>query len=264
MIQKNENHNMKRLLLFLIGGCVFLTGCNPRENNAAEPSPVKTEPLLIPIPPQPLMSEEQQTSAQKVDHFDEVYHQTIEPLFGKISSNGKISEQEAAEVVKQVRTLYFPARFEESFLMQYVDEMLRKVALNVVKFSNQVADPTDAADPAAKILLEEALRFLDALADALMATPNCPSKGGLLSIGVRTPEEKAEVRKLQIAAGKYDAGAAVHRAHRYTLYRRLLPALEKRLEILAPEGREEYTARLQKIKEKLANVPKVGEEAKTP
>ena len=44
----------------------------------------------------------------------------------------------------------------------------------------------------------------------------------------------------------------------------MLPALEKRLELLATAGREEYTARLQKIKEKLANVPKGGEEAKTP
>ena len=255
---------MRRLLLFLISACVCLTGCNPRENNAVEPPPVKTEPLLTPIPPQPPVPEAQQTPAQKMDHFDAVYHQTIEPLFGKISPNGKISEQEASEVVKQVRTLYFPARFEESFLMRYVHEMLSKIELSVVKFSNQVADPTDAANPAAKILLEEALRFLDALADALMATPNCPSKGGMLSIGVRTPEERAEVRKLQIAAGKYDAGVAVHRSHRDPLYTRMLPALEKRLELLATAGREEYTARLQKIKEKLANVPKVGEEAKTP
>lgn len=248
----------------MITACVCLPGCKPRENNAAEPTQVKIEPVMAPIPPQPVVPEEQQTPAQKMDHFDEVYHQTIEPLFGKVLPNGKISEKEASEVVKQVRTLYFPARFEEGFLHRYVDDMLTKIQLNVVKFSNQVADPTDAADPAAKILLEEALRFLDALADALMATPNCPSKGGMLSIGAGTPERKEEVRKMQIAAGKYDAGAAVHRAHRYPLYRRLLPALEKRLEILAPAGREEFTIRLQKIKEKLANVPKVGEEAKTP
>jgi len=264
MIQKNKHHNMKRLFLLVITACVCQIGCKPRENNSAEPTQVKIEPVVAPIPPQPVVPEKQQTPAQKIDHFYEVYHQAIEPLFDKVLPNGKISEREAAEVVKQVRTIYFPARLEESFLYKHVHEMLTKIELSMVQFSDKVPDPTDATDPAARILLEEVLRFLEAFADTLMATPNCPEKGAMLSISAGTPEAREEVRKRQMEAEKYGTGAAVHRSLRSPLYSRLLPALEKRLEILAPAGREEYTARLQKIKEKLANVPKVGEEAKTP